>query len=90
MSRRAIVAANWKMNGDSTLVDSMFNRLQDINISANVDIVICPSYVYLADFSRKIKKEKLNQAISVGAQNISQQTGGAFTGEVSPLMLQDF
>jgi triosephosphate isomerase len=90
MTRRAIVAANWKMNGNSALVDTMISGLRDIKLSANVDVVICPNFVYLADFARKAKESKLHQAISVGAQNVSEQASGAFTGEVSTAMLQDF
>ena len=89
MTRRGIVAANWKMNGNSALVNNMINGLRDINLSTNVDVVICPSFVYLADFASKVKENELHQAISVGAQNVSQQANGAFTGEVSTSMLQD-
>lgn len=89
MTRRAIVAANWKMNGNSALVDTMIKGLRDVKLSTNVDVVICPSFVYLADFANKAKENKLHQAISVGAQNVSQQASGAFTGEVSTAMLQD-
>jgi triosephosphate isomerase len=90
MTRRAIVAANWKMNGNSALVDTMISGLSDIKLSSNVNVIICPSFVYLADFARKAKENNLHKAISVGAQNVSEQAGGAFTGEVSTAMLQDF
>ena len=46
MTRQAIVAANWKMNGDSALVDTMVSGLADVKLSSHVDVVICPSFPY--------------------------------------------
>jgi len=89
MARRAIVAANWKMNGDLALVDTMISGLSDIKLQENVNVVICPSSPYLATFAVKAKIEKLNAAINIGAQTVSEHENGAFTGEVSTQMLQD-
>ncbi len=89
MARRAIVAANWKMNGDLALVDTMISGLSDIKLQENVNVVICPSSPYLAAFAAKAKIEKLNAAIKIGAQTVSEHGNGAFTGEVSTQMLQD-
>jgi len=89
MARRAIVAANWKMNGDLALVDTMISGLSGIKLQENVNVVICPSTPYLSTFATKAKIEKLNTAISIGAQTVSEHKSGAFTGEISTQMLQE-
>jgi triosephosphate isomerase len=89
MTRRAIVAANWKMNGDLTLVDTMVSGLKNIELKANVNVVICPSSPYLSEFVAKTKADKLSAVIHVGAQNVSEHESGAFTGEISTQMLQE-
>ncbi len=89
MARRAIVAANWKMNGDLALVDTMVSGLLSIELQENVNVVICPSSPYLSAFAVKSKVDELNAAISIGAQNVSEHKSGAFTGEISTQMLQE-
>ncbi len=89
MARRAIVAANWKMNGDLTLVNTMVSGLANVELQNNVSVVICPSAPYLSSFLTKAKAEPLNTAICVGAQNVSEHESGAYTGETSTKMLQD-
>jgi len=89
MTRQAIVAANWKMNGDSALVDTMVSELADVKLSSHVDVVICPSFPYLSELTQKIKTANLNEAIHVGSQNVSEYESGAYTGEVSTNMLQN-
>ncbi|TYK65469.1 triose-phosphate isomerase [Colwellia echini] len=88
MTRRVIVAANWKMNGDSALVDSMISGLSDME-SSNVEVIICPSFPYLSDLNQKIKAADLDNIIQVGSQTVSKFVGGAHTGEVSTTMLND-
>ena len=82
MTRQAIVAANWKMNGDSALVDTMVLGLADVKLSSQVDVVICPSFPYLSELSQKIKSAKLNEAIYVGSQNVSEHQSGAYLERV--------
>jgi len=89
MARRAIVAANWKMNGDSALVDTMVSGLTNVELQDNVDVVICPSSPYLSEFVVKAKTGNLSADIHVGAQNVSEHESGAFTGEISTQMLQE-
>jgi len=89
MTRRAIVAANWKMNGDLTLVDTMVSSLKDVELKEKVSVVICPSSPYLSEFVSKAKAGSLSAAIQVGAQNVSEHVSGAFTGEISTQMLQE-
>jgi len=89
MARRAIVAANWKMNGDLTLVDTMVTGLSTVKLQNNVNVVICPSSPYLSSLAMKAKEHVLNSAICIGAQDVSEHKNGAFTGEVSTQMLNE-
>lgn len=89
MTREAIVAANWKMNGDTALVNAMISGLNNVELQDNVKVVICPSTPYLSALVVKVKEDKLNATISIGAQNVSEHDNGAFTGEISTKMLQE-
>lgn len=89
MNRRAIVAANWKMNGSLALVNSMVSELNNVTLNENVEVVVCPSFPYLAAFSLASANVNLASAFSLGAQNINEHAKGAFTGEVSTSMLQE-
>ncbi|MAV65643.1 MAG: triose-phosphate isomerase [Bacteroidetes bacterium MED-G13] len=83
MKRKKIVAGNWKMN--MTLDDSieLSNALININKS-NVDVMIAPSFTNLYP----LKKHFDTHQIDVIAQNVNQNSKGAFTGEVSVEMLK--
>lgn len=79
IKRRAMVAGNWKMNGNQTLVNS-FNQQFKFS-SENVDVVVCPPLTMLNAMD--------NNRFSVGAQNFSQLDEGAHTGDVSGAMLKE-
>ena len=89
MNRRAIVAANWKMNGSLALVNSMVSELNNVTLNENVEVVVCPSFPYLAAFSLASAHASLAEAFSLGAQNLNEHAKGAFTGEISTSMLQE-
>ena len=84
--RVPLIAGNWKMNTTlneaSALVSKMRPGLDQID---NVDKVICPPFVSLAAVKELIK----GSSIKLGAQNLYFEAKGAYTGEISPLMLAD-
>jgi len=84
--RLPMIAGNWKMNTTVSeaieLVNQMRRGLDEI---ANVDKLICPPFVSLAAVRELIK----GSSIKLGAQNIYFEEKGAYTGEISPLMLAD-
>lgn len=84
--RIPLIAANWKMNTNlqeaSTLVREMKPELSSIK---GIDQVLCPPFISLAEVCNLVRGSN----IKVGAQNMYYQEKGAFTGEVSPLMLRD-
>jgi len=84
--RVPLIAGNWKMNttvGEAIeLVNKMRSELDEID---NVDKVLCPPFVSLAAIRELIK----GSSIKLGAQNIYFEEKGAYTGEISPLMIAD-
>jgi triosephosphate isomerase len=86
--RKKIVAANWKMNLNlaegKTLVEGILAGLPSLNDSKQV--VIAPPFIHLVQTAQQLQ-EKNN--ISLGAQNCYSENAGAYTGEVSAVMLQD-
>jgi triosephosphate isomerase len=51
----------------------------------SVECVVCPPFVYLSEIARQLR----GSAVKLGAQNVSAETHGAYTGEVSAAMLKD-
>lgn len=95
MSRKPIFAANWKMNKGASetedFIKSFLSKTQGANIPA--DIVIAPSFLSLtklADYLHHSNLGKNAHSIGIAAQNCSQFDSGAYTGEVSVLMLREF
>ncbi len=87
MSRKPIIAANWKMNVTPTEGASYLDSfLATFSEPVPVDIVIGASFVTLPSAAAKIGP---NPAVSVAAQNMSHEANGAFTGEISAEMLND-
>jgi len=84
--RIPMIAGNWKMNttvGEAVeLVKAMQDELDKV---ANVDKVICPPFVSLAAVRELIE----GSSIKLGAQNLFFAEKGAYTGEISPLMVAD-
>ncbi len=89
MSKKLVVA-NWKMHGNlmsnQQLLSAYVERLSSIDHVDLVDLVVCVPYPYLAQAQAILH----GTGIAWGAQNLSKDPIGAFTGEVSASMLKDF
>ena len=84
--RNTLIAGNWKMNGaTSANAELVAGIVAGAPSSASVELLVCPPFPYLA----AVVAATAGSKVSVGAQNVSQHTGGAFTGEVAPSMLVD-
>ena len=87
MSRKNIIAANWKMNmtpsETAAFLDLFLKSFPEITAA---DIVIAPSFVSLAKASECLGS---NPAVALSAQNMSSEASGAFTGETSAAMLKE-
>jgi triosephosphate isomerase len=83
---KPLVAGNWKMNGNTETASSLAAQLaEQWNGHLSVEMVVIPPFVHLA----AVKAALAKGTIAVGAQNISQHEGGAYTGETSGEMLAD-
>jgi len=81
--RRKLVAANWKMNGSSAANAQWVAAWRGVRPPC--EAVVCAPFVYLAQVGAGLA----GTAAELGAQNLSEQAPGAFTGEVAGEMLLD-
>lgn len=84
--RSVIVAANWKMHKTVTETKDFIDRLkkQEHELPA-AQIVICAPYIALQALSERVDSLQ----VALGAQNMHWDKEGAYTGEISPLMLRE-
>lgn len=82
--RKKLVAGNWKMHGSLAENAALLSALKPA--LAGIEAVVCVPFPYLA----QVQAELTGSSIAWGAQNVSEQAKGAFTGEVSASMLLDF
>ncbi|MBA4148512.1 MAG: triose-phosphate isomerase [Verrucomicrobia bacterium] len=84
--RKLIIAGNWKMNKTVAealiLAQGLKRELREVK---EVDVVICPPFTAL----ESVSKEMLDSNIRLGAQNMSENNFGAFTGEIAAGMLRE-
>lgn len=85
--RKLIIAGNWKMNKTVAEAQDLVKGLKlELNNVKDIDVVVCPPFTALNDVSREV----IDTDIRLGAQNMSEQSGGAYTGDISALMLKEF
>ena len=84
MSRRKLVAGNWKMHGSLAANEALVRAVVAGVAGLRCEIAVCPPFPYLGS-----TKNLLGTAIQLGAQNLSEHEKGAFTGEVAGAMLKD-
>ncbi|HTB66978.1 MAG TPA: triose-phosphate isomerase [Steroidobacteraceae bacterium] len=85
--RQPLVAGNWKMHGSRAENAKLIDELAQAFPTPTVECAVCPPHVYLSQVGNLLRAAEL--PIALGAQNVSAETKGAFTGEVSAAMLQD-
>ena len=84
--RRPLIAGNWKMYKTIPEAINLVNIIKaGVHKATDCDVVVCPTFTALAAVSEAIRESK----IDLGAQDIFHETEGAFTGEISPIMLKD-
>ncbi|NQW81858.1 MAG: triose-phosphate isomerase [Polaromonas sp.] len=89
-----LIAGNWKMNGslaaNEALLSALAGGLPTALSSAPCDVAVCIPAPYFAQFQALAATMPALAAVALGAQDVSGQSAGAFTGEVSAAMLKDF
>lgn len=88
--RKKIVAGNWKMNQDAVSGPDLAKEISILAESHKlcktdkVEIVICPPFIQLTECRNQLSS---GSGVKIGAQNCHFEDKGAYTGEISPLML---
>jgi triosephosphate isomerase len=84
--RGPLIAGNWKMNTTvneaKNLVQAILNQLDGTD---SVEKVLCPPFISLSAINEMLKET----SVELGAQNMYFEDKGAYTGEISPVMLKD-
>jgi triosephosphate isomerase (TIM) len=84
--RKPLIAGNWKMNKTVKEAVELINELKPLVKDNNdCEILVCPTFVCLSE----VLKACEGTNIKVGAQNMHFEEKGAFTGEISPVMLKE-
>ena len=84
--RIPFIAGNWKMNTTATEAEQLvLEMLEKLDRIEGVEKVLCPPFVSLVAVNMMLR----GSSIKLGAQNMYFETAGAYTGEVSPLMLSE-
>lgn len=84
--RIPLVAGNWKLNKtESEAIELITNLIPGLEAVRGVETLICPPFIALSSAAKLLN----GRTIKLGAQNMFYETEGAFTGEISPLMLAD-
>lgn len=84
--RKKVIAGNWKMNKVlSEATDFMEAVVDQVKDDKQAEAIVCAPFPYLPALVEKAK----GSSVKVGAQTMHFEDSGAFTGEVSPLMLKD-
>ncbi len=86
MSRKFLIAGNWKMNKTSFEAEDLIGEINaSVGNQTTVQVCVCPSFTALAKVSELVEQTE----VFLGAQNMSAEPSGAYTGEISAEMLRD-
>ena len=82
--RRPLVAGNWKMHpADRQAAVALAQAVAEATTGARAEVVVCPPAIWLIEVAAALR----GTSVGVGAQTMHAEESGAFTGEISPLML---
>ena len=85
MSRKKIIAGNWKMNMTPSEAVALINTLKPLVQNDEVDVLLCVPAIDIIPAMEAAKGTN----IQIGAENMYFEEKGAYTGEISPNMLVD-
>ncbi len=85
--RKVIIAGNWKMNNTVSQTTKTLEEMKETLDNYNDVTVILSVPSINISLATSITKDSF---INIAAQNVHHENSGAFTGEISPLMLQDY
>lgn len=82
--RKPVIIGNWKMNKDLEEAKILVKEIISEKLDNNVEKVVCVPFVYVTE----VRKLLEGTDVGLGVQNMFFETKGAFTGEISPVMLK--
>lgn len=83
---KSLIVGNWKMHGTAETAANLARQLaEQWNANDSVEMIIFPPFVHIPAVATEVAKS----AVSIGAQNVSEYSIGAYTGETSAEMLVD-
>jgi triosephosphate isomerase len=85
MTRRPLVAGNWKMNGLKASIGELEKIIAGGKKLANVDLMVCPPATLIARFASAARES----SVAIGGQDCHAQPSGAHTGDIAAEMLRD-
>jgi triosephosphate isomerase len=86
MSRKPVIAGNWKMfKSQAEVISTVENLRELVEGTDDVEVVVCPTYTSLSAAANALR----GSSIGLGAQDVHWEKEGAFTGEISAEMLLD-
>ncbi len=85
--RQPLVAGNWKLNGSLASTKELLAGIKaGLAEVVNAEVAVCPPYIFIPEAQAQLA----GSSVAWGGQNLSAETSGAFTGEISASMLRDF
>jgi len=89
MMRRGLVIGNWKMSVSRQSATKLIDSILSSKIpELDADLVVCPPYLYIPEVSAHLAAA--GSSLVCGAQNVAAHKTGAYTGEISAIMLKEF
>jgi triosephosphate isomerase len=86
MTRKYLIAGNWKMNKTATEAVDLIREINaSVGSQTTVQVCVCPPFTSLVNASEVVDQTE----VLLGAQNMSAHPSGAYTGEISAEMLRD-
>ena len=85
--RKPLVMGNWKLNGTKKSISELIKGIENAAETApNVEVVVCPPAIFIG----QVANLTTNNKIEFGSQDVSIKVSGAFTGEISAAMVNEF
>ena len=85
MRRKPLIAGNWKMHTTIDEAENLAKSIMESGVPADRDVMLAPPFTVMKTVSQAVA----GSGILIGAQNVCWEEKGAFTGEISPIMLKD-
>ena len=83
--RKHVIAGNWKMNKTMKEATAFIQEIDNEVLDEQTEAIVCAPFVYLP----ALVEQAANTKVNIAAQNMHFEEAGAYTGEVSPVMLKD-